>query len=104
MKNYISLNPVNSQEVAGLINAICKQLDIPCNGMNDLCHAYKQKDFINDIASKQTINIRVENKLYEYGIAINQIADILVSRNILDECVLEQDLKEFLLLYPLLRI
>lgn len=105
MKEYISLKPVYLQEVAGLINAVCKQIDIPCNGMSDLMHAYKQRDFINAISAKYRMNnLSVSNEITRYADAISTIAKNLVSRNILDESVLIQDLKEFLKLYPPLRL
>ncbi len=105
MKEYISLKPVHQQEVAGLINAVCKQLNIPCDGMADLRNAYKQRDLINIISTKYAIDgTSVGNSLFDYANAINTIAKHLVSHNILDEDVLTQELEEFLKQYPPLRL
>lgn len=104
MKNYISILPCHFSEVAGLTDAICKQIGIPCNGMSDLGALSRQRDFINLIASKYGIDALVGNNLGSYSNAINLIANVLISRNILVESDLEQHLKEFLVKYPPVRL
>ncbi|MCD8093927.1 MAG: hypothetical protein LUF01_14330 [Bacteroides sp.] len=103
MKDYINTSIASLNEAAGLFIAICDQLGIPCNGKHDAGNMTFMRDTINAIAGKYKINVSVSNQLLDYGISLNQIANDLVLRNILDEGVLLSKIREFLSQNPSVR-
>lgn len=56
------------------------------------------------LSEKYKINASVGNNCFYYSKSLNLIAESLVSRNILNEGALRQDLEEFCLVNPPLRL
>lgn len=100
MNNLISLSPYHIVEIAGLTSSVCKQLNIPSDGIKELGDMGKLRDKINIISSKTNLKIYANNELAECGKAINKIALELISQGVLDEKVLKNDLKDFLSKLP----
>lgn len=100
MNNLISFPPYNMGEIAGLTFAVCKQLQIPCDGIKELGALNRLRDKINLISAKCKLKVFANNNLLTTGDAINQIALELVSQGVLDESTLKKDLGDFLSTLP----
>lgn len=104
MKEFIKTSIYCPEEVIGLTISICKQLNIPCRGKQDAGNFIFQRELINSLSGKYKINASVGNNCFYYSKSLNLIAESLVSRNILNEDALRQDLEEFYLANPPLRL